>query len=432
MKTRLILTVALFLGLLMGACSDSGDRQTAKDLLATIPGDAAYVAVVNTDALVTSTGGKIKDKTVVEPSGTLRKFLDRINRRETSAHLDSLFAGKGGIEFSCFALFENGGNMWLIAPLADATKTESYFKRRGYPLQQAGDGLLCAEDIVFDKTHIWVSLKDSAANAAAVDAFKRLNKEQSMASSDYADKLTALENDYIDLWDSNILWRTLGPSADKARMISAFMFAEVRYASFSADMSETSIIANGRFFDSSFKDAKCNLATSKLATRDFNILGDKAQAVAGLSIDSKLMKNLVRAAGIFGAALPPSVQEALENIEGPMVAASDEANNIIFTIPCKKGSEQTIVKAVDGLSFLLGNDPGLRMTTKEGAVLISINGGPQSGEPIARLGEKLDGAWLGLAFSAGYLPDMKPITDFSVALVPTRSSLEFRIRVDYK
>ena len=51
MKTRLILTVALLLGLLMGACSDSGDRQTAKDLLATIPGDAAYVAVVNTDAL---------------------------------------------------------------------------------------------------------------------------------------------------------------------------------------------------------------------------------------------------------------------------------------------------------------------------------------------------------------------------------------------
>ncbi len=431
MKTRILLSLVVLLGLVTGACSDSADRQTAKELLTTIPGDAAYAAVVNTDALVKSTGGDVEDKTGVKPSVTLRKFLNQLNGTQGPAHLDSLFAGKGGIEFSCFALFENSGNLWLTAPLADSKLTKAYFSRHGYNLQDAGEGLLCARDIVFDDSHIWVSLKDSMANAADVSAFRRLNKEQSLASSGYAERLTALESDYIDLWDSNILWRTLGPSAGKARMISAFMFEDAKYASFSADMTEKMLIATGSFLNSDFKEAKCNLATSKLATRDFNILGDKAQAVAGLSIDSKLIKNVIKAAGVFGAALPPSTEKALESIEGPLVAASDEDNNLIFSIPCRKGMEQNVVNAVEGLTMLLGDVPSMRMTTKEGAVLISINGGPQAGKPIAQLGEKLDGAWLGLAFTAGYFPKAEPVKDFSVALIPTRSSLEFRIRIDY-
>lgn len=432
MKIRLIILLSLAMALITGACSRSKDQDTAKELLSNVPGDAAYAAVINVNSLVTSTGGKVKDATVIEPSKTLRKLIPAVSGDSVpSAHIDSIFAGKAGVEFSCFVVFENEGNLWLAAPLADPNKTKSYLGRNGYKLADVGEGLLAARDVVLDDDRIWVSLKDSVANASAVDSFKRLNSEQSMMASDYSDRLVSLESDYIDLWDSNILWRTLGPSADRARMISAFMFEDARYASFSADMSEKEIIAYGRFLNSEFKEAKCNLATSKLSSRDFAVLGEKAQAVAGVSLDSKLMKNIMKAVGAFGATLPKSTSEALSSIDGPLVMASDEDNNIIISISCKKGKEQAVVNAIDGLMMIFGNDPAMRMTTKEGSVLISFNGGPQSGTQTRKLGDQLDGAWLGIAFSAGYFPRIEPVKDLSVALVPAKSTVEFRIRIDY-
>ncbi len=431
MKTRLLLTVALVVTLLLGACSDSENRQTAKALLATIPGDAAYTAVINTESLVTSTGGKVKDKTVVEPSETLKKLLGETLSPSLKTNIDSLLAGKGGIEFSCLALFADEGNLWLVAPLADANKTKAFLKGSGYALQSAGEGLLTARDVVLDDSHIWVSLKDSAANAAAVEGFKRLNSEQSMLESKFSDELTSLKMTYIDLWDSNVLWQTLGPSAGKARMVSAFMFEDGRYASFTGGVTEKSLTATGRFLNSDFKNAECNLATGKLKASDFDLLGEKAQAVAGISLDAKLMKNIVKAISAFGGALPPSTEELLSNIEGPLLLGSDEANNLIISVPCKKGKEQSVENAINGLTFLLGNDPGMRMTTKDRSVLITVNGGPQGGQPIKQLASKLDGAWLGMALSGDYYTGLKPIKELSVSLIPTDSTLEFRISVDY-
>lgn len=431
MKNRILLVLTALVLVLAGACSEDNGSRTAKDLLAHVPSDAAYTAVINFEKLVSSTGGKIEKATVVEPSETLKKFLNNIDNPISSAHIDSILAGNAGVEFSVMVVFENEGNLWLAAPLTDPNVMKGYLTRNGYELKSVGEGLLAARDVVVDEDRVWLSLKDSVANAGAIDTFKRLNIEQSMMSSKYADRLTDLKETYIDLWDSNILWRTLGPSADRARMLSAFIFEEARYASFIANMSEKAIEAKGRFLDGEFRDAKCNLATSKLTAKDFDILGTKAQAIAGIALDSKLMKNITKAVGTFGGSLPKSTAEALSSIEGALVVASDEANNIILSVPCKKGKEQNVVNAIEGLMVFMGNDPGMRMTTKEGSVLISFNGGPQSGLQISRLAEKLSGAWMGLSFSAGYFPKIEPVKNLTIALVPAKSTLEFSIRVDY-
>lgn len=432
MKIRLLLAVTLVVMLLSGACTNSEKQQTAKELLATIPGEAAYTAVINTEMLVKSAGGKVKDATVIELPDSLRLLINkRFGKPGSKIIPDSVFAGKAGIEFSCLALFADEGNLWLVAPLADPQKTKEYFGKNGYNLQSAGEGMIAGRDVVFDDQHIWVSLKDSVANAAAVEGFRRLNSEQSMLVSKYCDELVSLKNGYIDLWDSNVLWRTLGPNASNARMVSAFMFEDGRYASFSADMKGRSVTATGRFLNSDFKDAKCNLATGKLSADAFDVLGDKAQAVAGIMLDSKLMKNIVKAVNTFGGAMPPSTAELLSDIEGPLVLATDELNNLMISVPCKKGKEQKVADAVNGFALLLGNDPGMRLTTNDKNVLISFNGGPQSGMPIRKLGEKLEGAWIGMALSGEYYTGLQPVKELSVALVPSGSTLEFRVKVNF-
>ncbi len=432
MSSRLLSAVSILLLLISGACSNSRQQETARELLATVPSDAAYTAVINIDRLVSSTGGKVKDHTEIEPSAMLRKFLGKIESPVMSAHVDSILAGKAGVDFSCMVLFENEGTLWLTAPLADAGKTKAYLGRNGYDLQPAGDGLLSAREVILNENQIWITPSDSVANAGAADTFSRINSEQSMLSSDYADRLTEMTEAYIDLWDITLLWKTLGSKADQARIITAFTFEDVHYASFTAEMTQNSLTANGRFLDSEFKDADCNLATGKLEARDFDILGDKAEAVCGLSIDSKLMKNVIKAVSAFGGAVPPKTADALKNIEGPLVMASDSDNNIILSIPCKKGKEESVVNAIDALTLILGNNPGMRMTSRPEAVLISFNEGPQSGVPAKKIGEKLDGAWLGLAFNSDYYPRIEPVKNVSVALVPVRSSvLEFRMRIDY-
>ena len=89
MKTRLIILLSLALALITGACSRSKDQDTAKELLSNVPGDAAYAAVINVNSLVTSTGGKIKDATVIEPSETFRKMIAAVSGDSVpSAHID--------------------------------------------------------------------------------------------------------------------------------------------------------------------------------------------------------------------------------------------------------------------------------------------------------------------------------------------------------
>lgn len=431
MKARLSLTLMALLLLIMGACTDSSLKKTGEKLLSTVPSDVDYVGVVDVEEFIKTTASKIKDHRSVVPSDGLETILARIADTTVHARLDSLLAGKTGVDLTCAVLFESDGHMWITHPLGDPQTLHDYMKRTGREMEKMADGLYVGRQIAATDDQVWILVGDTAAtvNAADIERFRRLNENQSMMASPFAAQLTAFKYDYTDLWKLNRLWRQLGDQADRARMFAAFMMDDVKYMSFTADLTPGSFVARGSFLNSKYKEAKCNLATGRLSSHDFDDLCPTSQATAGIALDQKLVKNLLNGLKTFGMSVPKATEAALKNLDGPIVMATDADNNTIVRISCKKDKEESVATAVSATATLCGiDDANLRVTTGEGNVLVSYNGGPQTGVTTDILGDMLDDAWIGMAASRDYYEAIAPCKRLALFLTPKGSTLQVVFR----
>ncbi|MDE7160936.1 MAG: hypothetical protein K2O24_08875 [Muribaculaceae bacterium] len=391
----LLAALVMIVAMLASSCSDtnSGD---ARDLLATVPSDAAGVMVINVRTVLDKTGYKVKDG-VVTPPADVKATLDTIKDKDEAETLKALLAGDAGVAFSAAVCFY-ADQPYLTLILDDPAKTRKFIADKTGVEFVETDGVEISGDYAIKGTQLWVGA-NYAPRPDQINRFETLSEKQSYLSSKYADKLTALDHDFNAIADLSGLSRISGygrgsmtRQAAQLSMIASAIFEDPSYICLVGDLDKKASRFNLTLLNDDCNPAKYLLPAGKIDAAAVKTLGGTGNYAWAIDVPSKLIKKIKTMASAFGGDLPPSVLGLLDPIDGTIAGIGIESTDDYAMLVTTTG---------DGTSDLTSMLADMGAVTRDGKYVKVTAGdrkvtGPITAEQAASL---LKGAVAGGVFS---------------------------------
>ncbi len=404
------------------SCS-SGQSADASDLIATVPSDASLVAVANVKAILEKAGCKV-DGEKISPSEKISALLSA-GKDESSRRLaDAFLNGRSGIEPSVAVIFRVGYYTYFSGIAADPSALKKVAESDlGYTFATT-EGVETGGNIAIAGNRFWITLGQKSIDPKEVRQFTSLDKASSFASDAAAENLCKFKKDIEGRGSIAGLLNTSSiPFEQRAVIQVALQTLYEAPASFwlsvSFDKGKTEITAD--IFNSKNSLARYLLPVGTVDTGVISSIGGTADAVAALSLPSKLIEQLKKEASAKGPSVFGVYLNALSAIDGTAAVAFGQDGSALRGVVSVSGQNTAALS-----SFLSEAGLDVRIDGKT----LRISKGELAGKtPVADLAGYFKNSVGGVATS---VPQGTPVgmaglaSAGSLTLHPEGNSVSFR------
>lgn len=368
--------IVIMVALMATSCSNSNSGD-ARDLLGTVPSDAAGVMVVNVKSVLEKTGFKVKDG-VVTPPEEVKKSMDESSDKDSMESLKALLAGDAGVAFSAAVAFY-ADQPYLTVILDDPAKTRKFIAEKTETEFVETEGVEISGEYAIKGNQLWVA-GQSSPRPEQINKFVTLSEKQSYLSSKYADQLISLSNDFNTIADLSNLSRVLGMQSrslarevGQASMIASAIFEDPTYLCLTGDLDKKSVKFNLTVLNEDCKPAKYLLPAGKIDADAVKALGGTGNYVWAVDVPAKLIKKVKQMASAFGGSLPSSVLGLLDPIDGTIAGIGIDSADDYSMLVTTTG---------DGTGDLVSMMSSMGAVTREGKFVKVTNGDRKVTGPI--------------------------------------------------
>lgn len=332
-----IATAGIFTG------CDSGSEAEMLDLLEAVPADAGAVAAVNLERILTDAGSKVKDG-IIEPDAAMTSAIENVGRYTND--LRCILEPDNGVDADVLVIFWRGGYTFIAGNLRNPEQFKQFWGTQGAVFTAADDGIQTADRIAIRNNRFWIC--NNRPGDGTMASIARTTKENSMAATPFAKRLSEANHDAIFTTDLSLLAESL-PSSMQARLLFSMLFKDAAKADGFCDFKK-----KGRWelemtiVTPDHKEAQFLLPTESIDPQDIKNMDCSADVIAAAAVPHKMVEKIFKMANVFGGTLPEGFADALKPIDGTIVVAASPADDIIA------GSINTSQQPLSALTDALG------------------------------------------------------------------------------
>lgn len=296
MKVRNIIAAlaALVVALAFQACNQTAPAD-AGSLLATVPADVSFVAVVNSASILEKSDCKIEDAKVIPGKDAMASF-DKIKSADIKSTLTDLLNGDSGIDPSVMVVFKEGYTTYVTGVAAEPEKFKQSIEQKHNVKFSVKDGIETALNTAVAGNQFWVSLSgQTSIDINDVRHFSSLAENQSFMQNAYASNLAEVTQD-VEMW-CNIsgLMNTSGLDFQQramAQMALQTLFDDPSALALSFSLAKGEFKIEMKVLNSKAKPAKFLLPSDKLDIASIAGIGGTTNMLAAVSVPGKLIEKL--------------------------------------------------------------------------------------------------------------------------------------------
>lgn len=371
------LTAIVIMVALMATSCTNNNSGDARDLLGTVPSDAAGVMMVNLRAVLEKTGFKVKDG-VVTPPEEVRKSMAESGDKEGMESLKALLDGDAGVSFNVALAFYSD-QPYVTMILDDPAKTRKFIAGQTKTEFVETEGVEISGDYAIKGNQLWIA-GEYAPRPEQINKFATLGEKQSWLSNKYADKLTSLSHDFNTIAGFSSLSQVLGMQSRsmarevaQASMIASAIFEDPSYLTMTGDIDKKSVKLNFTVLNEDCDPAKYLLPAGKIDAAAVKALGGTGNYIWAVDVPAKLIKKVKQMASAFGGNLPSSVLGLLDPIAGTIAGIGIDSADDYSMLVTTTG---------DGTGDLVSMMSSMGAVTREGKFVKVTNGDRKVTGPI--------------------------------------------------
>lgn len=423
--SRLLMFAAAVI--LLASCSKSNEDKSL-DLLSTVPADADCVALVNMNTLISQTGGKVKDGSVVQ-ADRLLELVKRDLRGDQAKIMEWLLSPESGVDCTSAVVFYYKSRPYASAFISDEKKLRAGIDKAEPGEWKTNDKVAYKDGMAILDGRLWIVPGDD--EVSMVPTFANLSEVESFRSNKYAAELSAA-TDAMAAWASveGVLRMADLRFSEQttARLALNMAFSTPRYLTSALNVNKDGVSMEVGILNDEMQPAKCELALGKIDSQLVASLGGNADSVLAIAVSPKLVKQILAFASSLGGSMPKEYAVALEALDGTTAVAM---NSSIFegsiTGLRMKGAVQTSGKNNAALLKTLEDLFPQKMTVDGNTFRFADEGYGNGIAPLADVAKEFDGAWIGMQ-TAQTLPDGRGKGALYVTLRPAGQSLTLNLK----
>lgn len=422
---KLSLYFCMICALLAASCR-KGDEA---DLLATIPSNTGFFAVVDLVKVNKALGNDVNSDGSVKTGDKLNQVLAAFGKQ--GDELKNMLDGdKASVDFTRpLGAFEYKGSPVVTFYVSDAKaymkyieeQTHSEFKEIDKIWQSATGGIFVKGN------QVWVSSGASTFTAETVKMLSALPEDDSLISIEYARKLVDEGKDVAG-------WATIAALtgySDNPMMNLGIttLYDGAAYLPFTVTFENGKAQLSAKVLDKKFQPARCTLRPSTIQASVLNEYQGKGDVFFAISIDPAQAKDLLGQYGQFMGQFA-SLGEILGNTDGTIVGSANSASEeASFGLMTNFTSQETAREAAETIMDMM---PPSELAVELTGTKLYIHSHNLEGETIGGSVKLMEGAEWAMVLTPDKVGAGDAVSNVVVKALRQGDSTEFLLTVNTK
>lgn len=373
----------------------TGCRKDDSEVIATIPANTGFFAVVNIENINEKLGNTVSSDGDVKLNADLSALFDKmgIQGRELKLMLSD---NQASIDYTLpVALFEYKGSSISTFFVTDPGQFREFFQKKGVKFSES-KGVWESEGKVFlADNQVWISDGASTFTAQTVKYLQSLDEKDSLKGVEYAVKLAEEDSDIFGWADiSKLTSSVYGSGNTMASAGLTTLFDDGKYVPFKLNFNDGNITADLKVLNSKYQPAPYLLKSAGINMEVLEQYQGKGDILFAVAVDPAQVQQLTAQFGpLLGAGMKP-LMDALGSIDGTIVGSMKSASiGPAFGIQTRFTSAEAASQAAAQIrNFLPTTEGGVEVNGNQ----IYLHTSALEGKSVAALAPELKGAQWGI------------------------------------